>query len=128
MVMKDWLGLYEENERIEKSYNGSFVDIVICNLDIHFAIEDALIDIYLNYEDKKLICLEINKIILIFDRGGNSKQPYFEVFGRKYIPGSDVFLMPSELLGRISTEKWGNYPSFYRQMQPIIEGWITILS
>lgn len=121
------LGLNEDGINIERTTYG-FIDIEAKMLDIQTAVEDVMIDFYLNYEDAKHISLEISNIIIIFDRFDNPQSPVFQVIGRKYSAGSDVFLMPSISLGEISTEEWKDYVSFYSYIFPYMESWIDILN
>lgn len=126
-MMEDWSEWNEtDTYRMEKTRFG-FLEIVISKLDIQFSIEDALIDIYLNYEDTNLITLEISDIILIFNKMDYPHTDTFQVVGRKYDPQSHLFLKTIQL-GEISTEQWENFPSFYNQMYPLVESWIGILS
>lgn len=121
------LGKYQKQVDISK--NGMFVDIEIQNPDIQIAVEDGLYELYAHYESKKSISLEINKIIFIFNRVENSEINKFQVIGRKYMSGSDVFLMPPVCLGEISLEKWIFIPDFFNKMYPLIEVWMnTMLS
>lgn len=122
----------EENDEIFGKYqklvdiskDGLFVDIEIQNPDIQIAVEDALYELYAHYESRKSISLEINKIIFIFNRIENSEVNIYKVIGRKYMSGSDVFLMPPVYLGEISLEKWIFIPDFFNKMYPLIEVWM----
>lgn len=127
MRLMEWSGLYSMDDvKVEMTPYG-FLDIEVDRLDIHSAVEDALIELYLNFEGKKLITLEINHIILILDRFDNPHNPMFQVFGRKYKAGSDVFLKPSQPLGNVSTQQWSNYVSFCQQMYPLVQCWMDTL-
>ena len=121
------LGKYQKLVDISK--DGLFVNIEIQNPDIQIAVEDGLYELYAHHESRKSISLEINKIIFIFNRVDNSEIKKFQVIGRKYMSGSDVFLMPPVYLGEISLEKWIFIPDFFNKMYPLIEVWMnTMLS
>lgn len=120
----EWSDIY--NSRVSKT-NYGFLDIQVKDLDIRFPLEDALFVFYLNFEEVKLISLEINDIIFVFDRFANPQSSVFHVIGRKYSPRSDLFLKTLQL-GDISTEQWDCFPSFYNQIVPLIEEWINTIN
>lgn len=130
MVVEDndeILGKYKKMVDISK--DGLFVDIEIQNPDIQIAVEDGLFELYAYHENRKSISLEINKIIFVFNRVESPEVNIYKVIGRKYMAGSDVFLMPPVFLGEISLEKWIFIPDFFNKMYPLIEVWMnTMLS
>lgn len=116
------LGKYKKMVDISK--DGLFVDIEIQNPDIQIAIEDGLFELYAYHENRKSISLEINKIIFIFNRVESPEVNIYKVIGRKYMAGSDVFLMPPVFLGEISFKKWISIPDFFNKMYPLVEVWM----
>lgn len=119
MVM-DWLGLNDgKNNGVEY--------IEIDQLDILQALDDALLEIYLCYEEAKVIYLKINDITLMFERTVNPQSPVFQVFGGKWYAEYDVFLKSSISLGEISTDEWTDFVSFYTYLTPYLEAWMDTL-
>lgn len=119
MVM-DWLGLNDgKNDGVEY--------IEIDQLDILQALDDALLEIYLCYEEAKVIYLKVNDITLVFDRSANPQNPVFQVFGGRWYAEYDVFLKSSISLGEISTDEWTDFVSFYTYLTPYLEAWMDTL-
>lgn len=119
MVM-DWLEL-------NKGKMDGVEYIEIDQLDILQALDDALIEIYLCYEESKVISLNINNITLVFDRCANPQGTVFQVYGRKYSAGYNVFLKSFISLGEISTDEWTDFVSFYTYLTPYLEDWMDTL-
>lgn len=119
----EWSGC-SDRVKVDKGKYGS-VDVEVYDLDIHSAIDNALLELYFFFEDSFSISLEINNIIIIFNE---CNTPTIQVYGRKYRAKSNVFLMPAIYLGEISKEKWTEFDIFHKEMQPKVEQWINAIN
>lgn len=114
--------------KLECSSNG-FLDITTkCSSNLDNAIENALQEFYYNYTGKKFISIEINKVILFLDRFDQPQSTCWNILGRKYKRGSDVFLTKTVPLGKIETkEVWDRYDTFYCQMKPLLKALVNLV-
>lgn len=124
----DWSELNRKSKvKLECCNSKGFLDITAKSNNINTAIEKALDKLYFNYDGNKFITIEVNRTILILDRFDDSSSTTFNVMGRRYKSGSDIFLTRTINLGRINTEHWEDYQMFLSQMTALVKCWIELV-
>lgn len=113
--------------KLECSSNG-FLDITTQCSNLDSAIEEVLQELYCNYTGKAFVTIEINRTIILLDRFEHPQTTCWEILGRKYRKGSDVFLTKAIPLGRLEIKEiWERYDTFYCQMKPLLKALINLV-
>lgn len=120
-----WLGL-NSKVKLESGCKG-FLDITVKSYNINTAVEKACDELFYNFEGKKFLTLEINRVLIFLDRFDNPTSKTFSVMGRRYKSNSDIFLTRTISLGKINTEQWEDYQMFSSQMTALLKSWIELV-
>lgn len=120
-----WLGL-NSKVKLASGCKG-FLDITAKSNNINTAIEKACDELFYNYEGKRFLTLEINRVLIFLDRFDNPDSNIFKVMGRRYKSGSDIFLTRTMSLGKVNTEQWEDYQMFSTQMTALVKSWIELV-
>lgn len=112
--------------RLECNEKG-FYEVSVKSTNLDTAIENALDELYYNFEGKKFITLEINRYFIYLDRFDHPESTTFDVSGRRYKNCSDIFLTKNMILGKVDSARWQDYKSFCSQMIPLIHAWIRLI-
>lgn len=123
----DWCELSKNCKvRLEVSNNG-FLDLQTKCSNENIAIEKILSELYFKHSGKSFITLEINRVLIFLDRIDHPHNSMFEIMGRKYRAGSDVFLNRTITLGKLETKHWDDYDTYISMMQPLLKCWIDLV-
>lgn len=116
------------NSKVKLEWNGKgFFNIICKSTNINTSIENAVEELYFNFEGKKFITLEINRYIIILDRFDNPDSDMFDIMGRRYKSSSSIFLTKAVTLGKVKSEQWSDYQLFSLQMTTLVKSWIELV-
>lgn len=116
------------NSKVKLEWNGKgFFNIICKSTNINTSIENAVEELYFNFEGKKFITLEINRYIITLDRFDNPDSDMFDIMGRRYKSSSSIFLTKAVTLGRVKSEQWSDYQLFSSQMTTLLKVWTELI-